>query len=79
MARTMIQAWDVKCMLCSTEVGQILDGKFSKHAGCPGKLPRVGKMARCCHCGGSLYLDPIDGTLPQWARLRATKAATEAA
>jgi hypothetical protein len=23
-------------------------------------MPRKAGMLRCCHCGGSLYLDPID-------------------
>ena len=52
--------YDVKCMLCGTEVGQILRGRFSQHAGCDAAMPRKGGMLRCCHCGGSLYLDPIE-------------------
>lgn len=52
--------YDVKCMLCSAEVGQIVSGKFSQHDGCRNALPRKAGMPRCCHCGGSLYLDPID-------------------
>ncbi len=51
--------YDVKCMLCSTEVGQILGGTFTQH-GCGLSMPSKGAMRRCCHCGGSLYLDPID-------------------
>jgi hypothetical protein len=23
-------------------------------------MPRKNGLARCCHCGGSLYLDPLD-------------------
>lgn len=57
---TRAQNYDVKCMLCSTEVGQILMGTFKQHAGCTAALPSKGGMRRCCHCGGSLYLDPID-------------------
>jgi|SwirhisoilCB2_FD_contig_31_21467438_length_521_multi_2_in_0_out_0_1 hypothetical protein len=79
MARTTTSSWDVKCMLCGTEVGQIIGGSFKKHAGCPGKLPRVGKMARCCHCGGSLYLDPVDGNVSQLARMKAMREQTTAA
>ena len=51
--------FDVKCMMCSAEVGQILNGKFLKHA-CGQEMPRKAGMLRCCHCSGSLYLDPID-------------------
>jgi hypothetical protein len=57
---TRSENYEVKCMLCGTEVGQILSGKLKKHAGCTATMPRVGGLLRCCHCGGSLYLDPID-------------------
>src|SRR5207249_1838219 len=52
--------YEVKCMLCSTEVGLILSGQFKQHAGCDATMPRKGGMLRCCHCGGSLYLDPLE-------------------
>jgi hypothetical protein len=52
--------YDVKCMLCGAEVGQILAGKFTQHPGCTAEMPRKAGLLRCCHCGGSLYLDPID-------------------
>jgi hypothetical protein len=52
--------YDVKCMLCSTEVGQVVSGKFEQHAGCPMSVPLKGGLPRCCHCGGSLYFDPLD-------------------
>lgn len=52
--------YDVKCMLCGAEVGQILGGTFTQHAGCKIEMPRKAGLRRCCHCGGSLYLDPID-------------------
>jgi hypothetical protein len=52
--------YEVKCMLCSTEVGQILNGRFQQHGGCSNAMPRKGGLLRCCHCGGSLYLDPTD-------------------
>jgi hypothetical protein len=75
-----IENYDVKCMLCGAEVGQILAARFTKHAGCTATMPRRGGMLRCCHCGGSLYLDPID-VYPasidraQVARARAEEAA----
>lgn len=52
--------YDVKCMLCSAEVGQILNGKFSQIPGATAPMQRKGGMLRCPHCGGSLYLDPLD-------------------
>ena len=72
--------YDVKCMMCSTEVGQILNGAFEQHAGCSAVMPHQGGMLRCCHCGGSLYLDPIDVYSPmvdraQLARMFANSAA----
>ena len=51
--------YDVKCMMCSAEVGQIWAGKFRQHD-CGKTMPVLAGMARCCHCGGSLYLDPND-------------------
>jgi hypothetical protein len=57
---TRSENYDVRCMLCGAEVGQILSGKFRKHANCAAPMPRKAGMVRCCHCGGSLYLDPID-------------------
>ena len=72
--------YDVKCMMCSTEVGQILNGAFKQHAGCTKVMPRQGGMRRCCHCGGSLYLDPVEIYNPmvdraQLARIFANSAA----
>ena len=48
-----------KCFSCSAEVGKVLHGRFLRH-NCPNPLPRPNGRPRCCHCGGSLYLDPID-------------------
>lgn len=53
--------YDVKCMLCGTEVGQVLGGTFKQHADCSAPMPRQAGTRRCCHCGGSLYFDPIEG------------------
>lgn len=52
--------YDVKCMMCGVEVGQIVGGRLIRHAGCTASMPRKNGLARCCHCGGSLYLDPLD-------------------
>jgi hypothetical protein len=52
--------YEVKCMLCGTEVGQVVNGALKQHDGCNTPMPRKGGMARCCHCGGSLYFDRID-------------------
>ena len=54
--------YSVRCLLCSTEVGQLLNGRLRRHPGCTGPLPRRGGAPRCCHCGGSLYLEPISRT-----------------
>jgi transcription elongation factor Elf1 len=72
--------YDVKCMLCGTEVGQIVEARFKQHSGCSARMPRQGGLLRCCHCGGSLYLDPIDVYSPmvdraQLARMFADSAA----
>jgi hypothetical protein len=71
--------YDVKCLMCGTEVGQILDGAFKKHAGCTAGIRRERGLPRCCHCGGSLYFDPIDYSQlldrARLARLMGTAAA----
>ena len=51
--------YEVKCLMCSAEVGQISAGKFRQHD-CGKAMPTLAGLARCCHCGGSLYLDPTD-------------------
>ena len=71
--------YDVKCMLCGTEVGQIYDSGFHKHPGCSAPLPRKGGMLRCCHCGGSLYLDPTDERPPMVDRAQIAEALAEEA
>ena len=48
---------EVWCLLCSTEVGQLLDGRFRRHPGCTAPPARPGGRPRCCHCGGSLYVE----------------------
>ena len=56
--------FSLRCLLCSTEVGQVLDGRFRQHPGCTIAMPRRDGAPRCCHCGGSLYLEPIDQAEP---------------
>ena len=55
--------YDVRCLMCGTEVGRILDGRFRVHAGCSRPLVRAGRQLRCCECGGSLYLEALAGYL----------------
>ena len=52
--RTIYEVW---CLLCSTEVGRLVDGRLRRHPGCAGALPRPVGRPRCCHCGGSLYVE----------------------
>jgi hypothetical protein len=52
--------YEVRCLLCGAEIGSIVFGHFERHAGCSTPLPRRFGLLRCCQCGGSLYLEPID-------------------
>jgi hypothetical protein len=54
-----IADYEVKCMLCGTEVGRVVSGRFKQHDGCGAPMPHKGGLRRCCHCGGSLYFDRI--------------------
>ena len=49
--------FEVKCLACSAEVGQVLNGAFTPE---PAAAPilRRGGLPRCGRCGGSLYLEP---------------------
>jgi hypothetical protein len=58
------EQYDVRCLMCGTEVGSLAFGRFIKHACCARPLPRKGGLPRCCHCGGMLYLAPMEGSLP---------------
>ena len=49
---------EVKCLACERVIGEIVQGRFARHA-C-GDPPRsAGQVARYCHCGGSLYLEEL--------------------
>ena len=52
--------YDVKCLSCATEAGQIILGRFVPRPG--GRASAADKigMLRCSHCGGSLLLEPTD-------------------
>jgi hypothetical protein len=52
--------YHVKCLLCAAEVGQIVSGRFAPDPGGRAPAPHKGGMPRCGHCGGSVYLEPID-------------------
>ena len=54
------RSYEVKCLMCSAGIGEISHGKFRRDPGCHGALPVRHGMPRCCHCGGSLYLEPLD-------------------
>jgi hypothetical protein len=54
--------------MCGTEVGYLVFGRFIKHAGCAIPLPRRRGLPRCCHCGGTLYMAPMEGFLPELDR-----------
>ena len=57
----MISAnYDVTCMSCGAEVGQILFGRFEPNPDHRASAPRKGGLPRCSHCGGSVYLEPTD-------------------
>jgi hypothetical protein len=52
--------YDVKCLPCGAQLGQILRGKFVRPSGGAAPLVRRGGMPCCCHCGGSAYLERIE-------------------
>lgn len=51
-------SYTVNCFACGAEVGAIVAGQLRRH-GCRNALVHRGGRARCCECGGSLYLEPI--------------------
>jgi hypothetical protein len=58
----MNEHYELTCMMCGTNVGQLLGGRFVPPAS--GALTtRVGGRLRCSRCGGSLYLEPIDAAV----------------
>jgi hypothetical protein len=69
--------YDLRCLMCGTEVGHLAFGRFIKHAGCAAALPRRGGLPRCCHCGGTLYLAPMESSLPELDRRRLDRTLAE--
>jgi hypothetical protein len=61
-----VQYGEAICLLCGFVIGEIKDGRFRHHAGCDRPLRQVGRLPRCCRCGGSLYVDPSLST-PRYA------------
>jgi hypothetical protein len=65
-------SYDVKCLSCSAEIGQIWHGRFFHNPACPTLPPRPAGTLRCCRCAGRLYLEPnLDDRAPQvdWTHL----------
>jgi hypothetical protein len=56
----------VNCFACSAEVGAIIAGRLHRH-GCGKTLPYTRGRARCCECGGSLYLEPVAEVIEEQA------------
>jgi hypothetical protein len=52
--------YDLRCLMCGTEAGQLVGPNFVAAPGAQPVLVRRGGLPRCAHCGGSLYLDPAD-------------------
>jgi hypothetical protein len=68
------EVFDISCMMCGTQVGEIREGRFVHDERC--SLPPVlrGGSVRCCRCGGSLYQERVD---PLTASIRPSAAVLE--
>ena len=54
------RVYDMTCLLCGTQVGELRGGRFYHHAACDSTpFMRAGTL-RCCRCGGSLYMERSD-------------------
>ena len=74
------ERYDVKCLLCSADMGRVVSGRFVPPSG-PGApaAPRPG-LPRCGHCGGTGFLEPIDSQSSLFERAEfARELAAEAA
>ena len=60
--------YDLKCLMCSADVGQILGHTFVPGPDHRGPVPDRLSTLRCGHCGGSLLFEPSDA-LPSYAAL----------
>jgi hypothetical protein len=52
--------YEIHCMLCGNEVGEIRERRFVHHPGCERPVPVRSGQLRCCRCGGSLYMERSD-------------------
>lgn len=52
------RVWDVRCLLCSRVLGQIVNATFHHDPRCGLPLRISGGHLRCCRCGGSLIKEP---------------------
>ena len=71
------QLYEVRCMMCGSEVGEIRERRFVHHRGCDRPLPVRGGTLRCCRCNGSLYVeraDTLTASLREGARAELTRA-----
>jgi hypothetical protein len=65
--------FDALCQLCSRQVGQVVDGVFVHHPDCERVLRGLGRMPRCCECGGTLYLEASSGQMLSASDLEAAR------
>jgi hypothetical protein len=54
------RSYNVKCLMCSTEAGQMVAGELVWHHPLAPSTARAGTSARCAHCGGTLYLESTE-------------------
>ena len=54
------RVFELHCMLCGTEVGEVREERFVHHPGCERRPTVRGGFLRCCRCGGSLYRERVD-------------------
>jgi hypothetical protein len=75
----MAHFFNVHCMLCGRQSGQVRDGKFRRLPSAPPLAVRAGQ-SRCGFCSGSLYLEaedsPFNRDMGSFARAAAAKRAS---
>ncbi len=54
------RVYEITCLLCGTEVGELRGSRVRHHAGCNQELVVRAGALRCCRCGGSLYMERAD-------------------
>ena len=54
------RVYDMTCLLCGTQVGELRGGRFYHHAACDSAPIMRAGILRCCRCGGSLYMERSD-------------------